>query len=270
MTSSPNSPNQAAIIKSVALPSEHGGWGFLIEPILLGLLVAGSGNGVLLAMAALCAFLIHQPFKVATKDRIKGRRPPRTVWAERFALGYGLGAAVLGCVVVLNAGTGFLIPVLLALPLMLMQVYYDARNRSRELLPEICGALALGSVSSAIAMLGGWTIEAALVLWLLLACRSVPSILYVRARLKLEHGKPVSTYPSLMTHVAALVVSVVLAVSDAAPWLAVVVCGLLLVRSIVGLSKYRKPRPAKQIGMMELAYGLLMVAVVALGYVRGL
>ncbi|MBZ0296495.1 MAG: YwiC-like family protein [Anaerolineae bacterium] len=33
-------------LRSVALPAEHGGWGFLIEPILLGLLVAFSVNGV--------------------------------------------------------------------------------------------------------------------------------------------------------------------------------------------------------------------------------
>ncbi|VAV92581.1 Putative membrane-spanning protein, partial [hydrothermal vent metagenome] len=27
-------------VRSIALPTEHGGWGFTLEPILLGLLVA--------------------------------------------------------------------------------------------------------------------------------------------------------------------------------------------------------------------------------------
>ncbi len=269
MTSSSTSLNQAALIKSVALPSEHGGWGFLIEPILLGLLVAGTLNGGVLALAAFSAFLIHQPLKVAIKDRLKRRRPPRTVWAERFAIGYGLAAGVLLLVVAFNSDRTFFMPLLLALPFLMVQVYYDARNQSRELLPEVCGALALGSTAPAIALLGGWTLNTALILWVLLACRSLPSILYVRARLKLEHGNPVSPYPSLVMHVAALVVSVVLATSDATPWMAVVVCGLLLVRSVVGLSAYRKPRPAKQIGIMELFYGLLTVVLIGLGYVRG-
>ncbi|MCA0454274.1 MAG: YwiC-like family protein [Chloroflexi bacterium] len=269
MAFSSSSPNRRAIMKSVALPSEHGGWGFLLEPILLGLLVAGTINGVLLALAAFSAFLIHQPFKVAIKDRLKGRRPPRTVWAERFTVGYGLAAGALLLVVALNADRTFFIPLLMALPLLLIQVYFDARNQSRELLPEIGGALALGSIAPAIALLGGWTLEAALVLWVLLACRSVPSILYVRERLKLEHDKPISPYPSLVAHIAAVVVSILLAVSDAAPWLAVLVCGLLLVRSVVGLSRFRKPRQAKHIGMMEMGYGLVTVILIALGYGRG-
>lgn len=223
----------------------------------------------MLALAAFSAFLVHQPFKVAIKDRLKGRRPPRTVWAERFAIGYGLAAGVLLLVVAFNSDRAFLMPMLLALPFLMMQVYYDARNQSRELLPEVCGALALGGIAPSITILGGWTVGAAMVLWLLLACRSVPSILYVRARLKLEHGNPVSSYPSLLAHSAALVIALILAIGNAAPWLAVVVCGLLLVRSVAGLSVYRKPRPAKQIGMMEMGYGLMTVVLIGLGYGRG-
>ncbi|MCU0465293.1 MAG: YwiC-like family protein [Anaerolineae bacterium] len=76
--------NVRADVNSVALPSEHGGWSFLLEPLVLGLLVAGSPMGWVLAGAALCAFLAHQPLKIVLKDRLKGRRPPRTVLAERF------------------------------------------------------------------------------------------------------------------------------------------------------------------------------------------
>src|SRR3990172_6520564 len=86
-TSAPQTTTKSnkAVIKSVALPAEHGGWGFTLEPIFLGMLVAPSWYGALLGLSALAVFLIHQPVKVATKDRIKGRRPIRTVWAERFA-----------------------------------------------------------------------------------------------------------------------------------------------------------------------------------------
>lgn len=269
MSTSTSAPGQATLIKSVALPSEHGGWGFLIEPILLGLLVAATANGWLLALAAFSAFLIHQPFKVATKDRLKGRRPPRTVWAERFVVIYGLLAAGLLGLVVLNSDRRFIVPLLLALPFLLVQVYYDARNRSRDLLPELCGALALGSIAPAIALLGGWMLDEALPLWLLLGCRTIPAILYVRARLKVEHNKPFSPYPSLLAHSAALLIALVLALAAVTPWLAVVVCAVLLARAALGLSSYRTPRTAKQIGFMEMAYGLMTAALIALGYLRG-
>ena len=42
--------------RAVAMPSEHGGWGLTLEPVLLGLLVAWSGAGVALGIAAFSAF----------------------------------------------------------------------------------------------------------------------------------------------------------------------------------------------------------------------
>jgi hypothetical protein len=116
-------PPLSRTIRSVALPSEHGGWGFLIEPIVLGLLVAGSVNGLLLALAALGAFLVHQPVKVAIKDRLKGQRPPRTIWAERFALGYGLLAAIPFGIVLPGAEEAFWLPLVMAVPFICIQLY---------------------------------------------------------------------------------------------------------------------------------------------------
>ena len=45
--------------RSVAIPSEHGGWGLTLEPVLLGLVVAWSGAGVALGVAAFTAFLVR-------------------------------------------------------------------------------------------------------------------------------------------------------------------------------------------------------------------
>ena len=261
------SPTLNAIqLKSVALPSEHGGWGFLIEPILLGLFVAGSTSGLILSAAMLSAFLIHQPLKLTLKDRSKGRHLPRTVWAERFVAGYSLIAIVLLGVVGFKSDPLFVAPLLLALPFLLIQVNFDARNQSRALLPELCGAVALGSTASAVAILGGWTLSAALPLWLIVSSRSIPSILYVRARLKLEHGKPSRPYPAWIAHGVACFILTVMAAAQAIPAIVPGAYALLLVRALVGLSKYRQPRPAKQIGLLELVYGLLTVALTAIGY----
>jgi hypothetical protein len=255
-----------ALIKSVALPSEHGGWSFLVEPLLLGLLVAFSRPGVLLCVAAVGAFLAHQPLKTAIKDAKAGRRAPRTVWARRFALGYGLTAAVAFAGVLAVAPPRFLLVLAAALPFAAVQLYLDAKNRSRALAAETCGAIALATTAPAIAALQGWPLGLLAGLWLLPVARALPSILYVRARLKLEHGKPAPQTPSLAAHGAAVVAVAAAARADLVPWLAEVALGVLLLRSVHGLSPWRIGRTAKAVGMQEIAFGLLAVVVFAVGY----
>ena len=256
-------------IRAVALPPEHGSWGFLFEPLLLGLLVAGSPRGLLLATALLCAFLIHQPLKLALKDRLKGRRTPRSLLAERFALGYGLLALLLLGIVGITSDLHFLVPLLFALPLLFVQIWYDAHNQSRGLIAELCGTLALGGAAAAVAILGGWSFRAALALWLIVASRSIPSILYVRTRLRLEHGKPIRPDPVWIAHSAALLIILLAAVTNVIPAAVIGAFVLLLARALIGLSRWRKPRSAKQIGLMEIAYGLSVVAITAMSYAFG-
>jgi hypothetical protein len=248
-------------LRSVALPSEHGGWSFLLEPLVLGLWVAGSPMGWVLAGAALCAFLVHQPLKIVLKDRLKGRRPPRTVLAERFLAGYTLGAIGLGGWVIAVEGFKFLLPLVLAAPFFVVQMVYDAHNHSRELIPEVCGAVALNSLACAVAMVGGLSFESAAIGWLILAGRSVPTIVYVRARLKAEHGKSLSALPSHLMHAAALAIGTLLGASIPV----LLAYAVLWARAGIGLSCWRKPRPAKHIGMMEIGYGALIVACAGLG-----
>ncbi|MFQ3566154.1 MAG: YwiC-like family protein [Aggregatilineales bacterium] len=250
----------------MALPAEHGGWGFLLEPILLGLLVAASWAGALLALAALGVFLLHQPLKIAVKDRLKGQRPARTVWAERFAIGYGLLALIPMLVLLASVPADFVLPITLAVPLASLQLYYDARNQSRKFVPEIAGAAALAMIAPAIVMLAGWSLAAGLILWLVLALRAVTSILYVRARLKLEHGETVSPTPVWVAHGAALVGTTALAALRMVPTLTIVPFVVLLGRAWLGLSAHRQPRRAKVIGFQEMGYGLFTVACIALGY----
>lgn len=260
------SAKEKILIRSVALPSEHGGWGFLLEPILLGLLVAASWAGALLSLAALGVFLLHQPLKITIKDRLKGQRPPRTVWAERFAVGYGLFALIPMLVLLASAPADFLIPIMLAAPFAGMQLYYDARNQGRQLIPEIAGAAALAMIAPAIAMLGGWTLMAALPLWGVLATRAVTSILYVRARLKLEHGKAIAPMPVWVAHGVALAGMIALGVLRVVPYLTIAAFVVLTGRAWLGLSTHRQPRKAKIIGFQEIGYGLMTVVCVAVGY----
>jgi len=270
MTSAKANPNQRKVMRSVALPAEHGGWGFLIEPIILGLLVAFSGAGILLALSAFGIFLIHQPLKIVIKDRIKGNRPPRTILAEHFALGYGALAIIpFALLLFFVADKTFLLPLLLALPFALVQLWHDAKNQSRKLAPEICGAIALGAIAPMIALLGGWAFIPALVLWLFLMGRIIPSILYVRARLRLERGNIIQQKPVWLVHVLAVVMVIGFVIPRAMPYLGVLAMVILLGRAVIGLSDYRKPRRAPIIGFQEIGYGLLTAILGALGYTLG-
>lgn len=271
MTTPKANPNQRKVIRSVALPAEHGGWGFLIEPILLGLLTAFSVAGLLLALSAFGVFLIHQPLKIAIKDRLKGNRPPRTILAEKFAIGYGALALIPFVLLLITvADKTFLLPLLMALPFALIQLWYDARNQSRKLPPEICGAIALGAIAPMIAILGGWSMTPALILWLFLLGRIIPSILYVRARLRLEKGNSIQRGAVWGVHGVAVLMVIGFAIPRAMPYLGVVAMLILLARAVIGLSDYRKPRRAPIIGFQEIGYGFLTALLGALGYRLGI
>ena len=62
--------------KAVALPAEHGGWGFLTEPVVLGLVLAPSAAGLCLALAALAAFLTRHPLRLWLMRSTQGRPVP--------------------------------------------------------------------------------------------------------------------------------------------------------------------------------------------------
>ncbi len=253
-------------IRAAALPAEHGGWGFLLEPIVLGLLVAATWAGLLLSLSAFCVFLIHQPLKMMIKDRRRGLRLERTIWAERFIIGYSAAALLTFFPVLLTADPEYLIPLLLAVPLALVQFSYDLQNDSRALVPEACGAVSLASTTASLALLGGWAMRDAVLLWLLLSLRAVPSILYVRARLLAEKGKPGSPMPAWNAHWLALALVAALAAGKWVPLLAVVPFVILLGRAYKGLSKFRRPTRTAMIGMWEMIYGFSSTILIAAGY----
>jgi hypothetical protein len=251
----------------VALPVEHGGWSLTLEPVALGLLVAPSPAGFLLALATAGAFLARHPFKIVAADRRHGRRFPRTAVAERFLLLYGGVALASGLAAAAAApGYSFLLPLLAALPFASAQLAYDAVGRGRSLFPELAGSFGLAAVAPAIAMAGGWSLIPSLGLWALLAARALPSILYVRARLRLLHGQAPSAVPTVAAHIAALASVALLAWAGVAPLTAAAAFLILLLRAAAGLSAAGAKGSAKRVGICEICYGAVTVAAVAAGY----
>jgi hypothetical protein len=188
----------------VALPVEHGGWGFLLEPVVLGLVLAPGAAGVCLGLAALAAFLIRHPLKLVLMDRRRGAWHPRTGLALRFVLGYGAVALALAGAAWRLAETPFWPALLLGVPPAVVALGYDAVGRSREALPEAAGAVALGASAAALALAGGVPAGPACGAWALLALRAVPAVLFVRSRLRLDRGLPAGIARSLAAHVLAI------------------------------------------------------------------
>lgn len=248
---------------------EHGGWGLLLEPIVLGLLLAPSLAGLFLSIAATGAFLARHPFKLAIRDWRHHRRSARTALATRFAFLYLIIAALGLALAVKTYSADLLLPIIVAAPFGLLQFAYDSFGRSRLLLPELAGSISIAAVSSAIAISGGWPRSLAFGLWLILAARNLPTILYVRARLRLLHHKSAATRMVLVTHVLAILIGLTLARVGLVPFLGVAALVILLLRAFLGLYKPRNQVTPKKLGLCEFAFGAMMVLAVLLGHLTG-
>lgn len=235
-------------LRPLALPTEHGGWGFLFEPLVLGLAVAPSWGGALIAGAAAFAFLARQPLKLAMQDALRARLYPRTWWCRSFAVAYlgGAGMAIAGAIAV--SGWKLTIPFAAVVPLALVTLIFDARNQSRSLLPEICGSIAMSSAAAAILLAGGKSFAAAFAVMALLIARALPAIFYVRTLLKRAHGEIVSPVPAIASHAVAVAIAYVIA-----SYLAAAAAVALLIRAAWGLTQ--PVPPAKTLGWREMAWG---------------
>lgn len=257
-------------LRTIAFPVEHGGWGFLAEPVLLALLVAPSWPGVAIGVATAAAFLIRHPAKLFWRNRHRLELSPRYGLARRFAGLYALISAAGFVLAAAAVGRRPLLPFLILAPALAVYAAYDATNQARRLLPELAAPMRLAASAPAIALAAGWSWPAAGALWLILQLRAVPSILYVRARLRLERGERIDRRPSTWSHVVAVGAGGGLSAAGLIPSLAVGYLLILLVRAVRGLSPNRRPARAKQIGYSELALGFGYVATVAAGYLVGM
>jgi len=232
------------LIRPLAIPVEHGAWSFLLEPIALGLIVAPSGDGVLIAIGTTALMLLRQPLKLMLRDWSR-QRYPRTAVCEALVATYALAAAI-------TFGAAFgpaLLPLLIAIPFAVTQFVFDYRNQNRQLIPELCGAVAAAPVVASIAIAGGSPLAVSLAI--LVLARSIPAVLYVRAVLRGEPGVPMQ-----IAHVLAIAIAAFIS------WTATAAMVLLLIRAIVPMRNVR----AQKVGVREIVFGAVFVVLGAIGY----
>ncbi len=254
----------------IALPTEHGGWGFLFEPIVAAVAIAFSTAGMWIAVMTIGAFLVRQPLKVFVIDRLGMRVNERALTAMYFVLGFGAIFALGLAGAVVTAGWEPLLPFAFVLPLAAIQMYFDFSRQGRHILPELGGAVAISASAAAIALAGGMSWPAALGLWAIFVARLISSILYVRERLLLEKGKPHSKNSPLIANTIAVAAVAALASFGLAPALVIFAMLILLGRAIEGLSINRRKMKAMKIGIFEVIYGTITVLAVIIGHYTGI
>ncbi len=250
-------------VRALILPKEHGSWSLAFEPLVLGLLVASSRAGLVLALAVIAGFFVRRPLKLAvTLPPADQRRVPAMKWAILFgmlALIFLISAATL-------ASWQALWPLLLCVPFGAIFLWFDLRNEMREAEAELSGSAAFAVVPAAIATMAGWSAPAALGLAALMLTRSLPTVLTVRTYLRQAKGLPSTSMGAMVAATAAFALIFALggyAIVSVTGWL--LAAGLLL-RTIIFLSPLRPVWPAKRVGMLEAVLGVVYLGGLAVGY----
>lgn len=262
-------PVRVVRLRQIALPTEHGGWGFLLEPLVAGVAIACSSAAPWIAVMTIGAFLLRQPLKVLFINRLGMKNRERARAAIAFALLYATIFAVGLSLTLITAGSRPLLPFMFVLPFAIVQIYADVSRQNRQLIPEITGAIAISASVAVMALAADLAWISAVALWTIFIARLIPSILYVRHRLLLEKGKDFSRITPTLAHIVALLLVAVLAYNGLSPYLTVFAMVLLLRRSISGLSPGRTRMRAMQIGVWEVIYGTLTVLSVIIGHYTG-
>ena len=258
--------DEARTLRAVALPAEHGGWGLLAEPLLLGFLVAPSLAGTALALAAACAFLARHPARLAFGDWRRGVSYPRTRLAFGLAMANAL-AAVGGLGVALILADGPLAWYLaLIVPPAAVFLWFDLRMQGRDLRAELSGAVALTATAGALVVAAGWPLARAWPLWLLVGGRAVASVVEVRTRLRRRRGLPASAAGPLVVHAAFAAAAVAVVAAGLAPKAAPLVPIALLARAAWNLRESAAAPMPQQVGWSEVRAGALALVVWVAAY----
>jgi hypothetical protein len=248
----------------VALPSEHGGWGLTLEPVLLGLLVAHSVSAFCIGLAAVLAFLARTPLKLAVVDARRGRTLERTRMARKVAAAELAVLAVLVVVAFLTATPGFWWPIFGIAPLLLVELSYDIRSRSRRLIPELAGAVGIAGVAAMMALAGGLDTAVALGLWAVLAGRAIAAIPTIRSQVLKLHGRPTNDVLPVVADLVALALVAATAVAEPALLAGAVAVAVAIVaqRALIAWAPTER---AVVLGIRQTVMGLAVVIATAVG-----
>lgn len=248
---------------ATARPREHGSWSLALEPLALGLAIAPSRAGLALAMATLGVFFARRPLRLCWE----GDGPEAAPAARALLVCSLIATAAMGVAVILN-GVAWLAWLLPPAALGAVFLYHDLRRHGRAATAEIAGAAAFAFLPAVLARLAGFPPAAALALATVCLARHVPTVLYVRARVRAQKTAAVSPAPAVLAAGLAFFGIYTLARTGWVPAAAAVLAGVLLVRTVWLLDSAGSRLSARTIGMIEAGLGVLFVCVIVLTWAR--
>ncbi len=261
-------------------PKEHGGWGMIATPLLLGWLVAGfEPRGLLFILAAMALYLTHEPADRTLFAKDAAIRREMLGWTVRFTV---LAVLFLGPVVFSRSislavlGTG-----LAALAIMAVVLWLQRHGHRRDLFTRALApaGMALAAPLTEWATRGeispvGWTLAGLTYLFFLGSLLRVRSLVGERGQIRF---RIISAAGNLLIMLAPLACRGLggwmgsglgawlgACAAPAEAWMALAPGFLLslvwLVRAPVGMAPFK-------IGMIELTLNLIFVGVLVWAYV---
>ncbi len=197
--------------------------------------------------------------KLVLVDRWRHRTLPRTRLATGIAIGELLLLAGLVAFAAVTAVGAFWVPLLLAVPLFALELWFDMRSRSRRLAPELAGSVGIGSVAAAIVLANGDAATVAAGAWLLIVARAVASLPFVRFQLRRAKHQPHRLWAQDLAQLGALGLVAFGVAIGWLPWIAAAAIAELALAQLV-LARLRPPK-AVVVGAQQAVLGLIVVVV---------
>jgi hypothetical protein len=231
--------------------------------VLLGLLIAPSIIGAILGIGAFVAFLLRSPLKLIVIDMRRKRWLDRSQLAVRFAIGELVVLAAITIAALKETSWSWLVPVAIAALLVGVEFWFDVRSRGRRLVPELCGSVGIASVVAVIVLAGGHGASLAIGAWLVLSSRAVGAIPFVRVQIGRLRGTSTNIKSSDAAQFAAIIIGVVAVVTEYQMMVGLI--GLLAIAILQLVWVRREPLAAKVLGLRQMALGVGLVTVTAIG-----
>jgi hypothetical protein len=249
------------------LPREHGAWSQLLVPLACALALGRPGPAAwLLAVAALLAFVAHEPLLVLLGLRGARVRAEHGARAGRWLAALGAGAAVAGVLGLLLAPRVARLGAIVPLALAAGVGWLVARRAEKTVAGEIAVAAALAAAASVVALAAGVAPRAALaatLAWTLLAAAATLAVHVILVRARSKGARDPG--PVHATGAALLGLAAVALAGAGMPWALPVAVAPAVLLSI-GMSLVPpSPRRLRQLGWTLVGASLWALAVLVAG-----
>ena len=242
-------------------PKEHGTYGEVGFPLLAALVTGEPGAAAFaLAIAALCAYLAHEPLLVLRGTRGERRKREQRGRALRWLLGWSAGAVLAAGAGRLWAGSSTRLAVLVPLALALVTLTFALRGAERSLAGELIAGAALVSASVPVAVAGGFAPGPALLVALLWLTSFGLMTLVVRgvARVRFDAGAALGLARMVLT-LALLASLALLGLGLLPPWARLVLSPTGLAAAVLVL-RPPSPKHMRRVGWSLIGTSLLTFA----------